>query len=345
MPPLIDLRSDTVTKPTDAMKAAMLSAEVGDDVICQDPTVEELQDYLAKLLGKEAALFMPSGSMANQVAIRSHCQPGDEFVCEAECHVYRYEQGAFAQLSGLVPKLLQGKNGILEVEQFAGCISPDDDHALRTQLVTLENTHNRGGGAVQPLEGVDAICDWAQANGLATHLDGARLFNAAVASGQSADRLVRGFDSVSVCFSKGLGAPIGSALVGTREFIRKAHRARKLFGGGMRQVGFIAAGALFALKNHVERLQVDHSHARLLAAAANSTKGLAVDSEPETNIVLVRVERDFCTPTKVVDMLAEHGVGAFPFGPEQLRLVTHMDVTEEQIEQACQVLVKVGEGE
>ena len=240
----IDLRSDTVTKPCQAMRAAIAGADVGDDVIGSDPTVEALQDFVADLLGKEASLFMPSGSMTNQIAIRLHCQPGDEFLCEADCHVYNYEQAAFAQLSGIVARTIQGVNGVLEPEQFLGKIRPGGDHMVQTKLVCLENTHNRGGGTIQPLESVDAICDWAHENDLATHLDGARLFNAVAATGIDAKRWSQGFDSVSVCFSKGLGAPVGSALAGTREFIQKSRRARKLYGGGMRQVGILAAGAL-----------------------------------------------------------------------------------------------------
>ena len=342
MPPEIDLRSDTVTKPSAEMRAAMASAEVGDDVICHDPTVDELQEYVAELMGKEAAIFVPSGSMGNQLAIRSHCQPGDEFVCEAECHIYRYEQGAFAQLSGLVPKLLQGKHGILSPNEFEGTIAPEDDHTLRTRLVTLENTHNRGGGTIQPLEYVDSICAWAHENGMRTHLDGARLFNAAVASGIDVKRLTRDFDSASICFSKGLGAPIGSAVVGTSDYIKQVRRNRKLFGGGMRQAGIIAAGALFALKNNVERLTIDHQHAQQLADAANQTKAFAGSRKPETNIVLVNVDPQFGPPAKLVDALAEHGVGSFPFGAQEVRLVTHMDVDTQQIDRACEALTRIG---
>lgn len=344
MPPEIDLRSDTVTKPSREMREAMASAEVGDDVICHDPTVEELQEYVADLLGKESAIFVPSGSMGNQLAIRSHCQPGDEFLCEAECHIYRYEQGAFAQLSGLVPKLFQGTYGILEPVAFAGAISPDDDHTLRTRLVTLENTHNRGGGTIQPLPYVDEICDWAHENGMQTHLDGARLFNAAVASGIDLKRLARDFDSASVCFSKGLGAPVGSAVVGSKEFVKRVRRNRKLFGGGMRQAGIIAAGALYALKHNIDRLEIDHAHAKQLAEAANATSAFAGSRKPETNIVLVKVDPGFGTPAELVEKLAEHGVGAFPFGAQEVRLVTHMDVTAVQIERACEALLAIGNG-
>ena len=340
-PPRIDLRSDTVTKPCPDMLAAMSSAEVGDDVICSDPTVERLQAKIAETLGKEAAVFMPSGSMANQIGVRLHCQPGDEFLCESECHIYMYEQGAFAQLSGLVPKLLPGTSGILTLDQFLGTINPNDDHALRSALVTLENTHNRGGGVVQPIESVSSICSWAHENGLNSHLDGARLFNAVVASGYSAAEWASHFDTVSVCFSKGLGAPVGSALVGDAEAMVKARRIRKLFGGGMRQVGFLAAAALYALENNIDLLQQDHDWAKQLAAAAIRRDGLFVDREPETNIVLVRVDPALGTPPQLCAALAKQGIGSFPFGADRIRLVTHRDLTQAQIDEACGVVAKV----
>lgn len=337
----IDLRSDTVTKPCKAMRAAIAAAEVGDDVIGSDPTVEALQDYVAELLGKEAALFMPSGSMTNQIAIRLHCQPGDEFLCEADCHVYNYEQAAFAQLSGIVARTIQGVNGVLEPEQLLGKIRPVGDHMVRTKLVSLENTHNRGGGTIQPLEHVDAICSWAHQNGLATHLDGARLFNAVAATGIEAKRWSQGFDSVSVCFSKGLGAPVGSALAGTREFIQRARRARKLFGGGMRQVGILAAGALYALQNNRGRLVEDHENALILAEAVRKSPGLSLEPEPETNIVVVRIDPSLGNSASLSKELAAEGIGALPFGPNHLRFVTHLDVNREQVIQAGRVLEKL----
>ncbi|MEM7473680.1 MAG: GntG family PLP-dependent aldolase [Planctomycetota bacterium] len=338
--PRIDLRSDTVTKPCAGMLEAMHSAPVGDDVICHDPTVEELHAHVAGIFGKEAALFMPSGTMANQIGVRLHCQPGDEFICESECHIYMYEQGAFAQLSGLVPKLLPGKSGILTPEQFEGTINPDDDHALRTALVAIENTHNRGGGTIQPFESVTKICTWAHENELKTHMDGARLFNAIVASGVSGKQWGSQFDTISVCFSKGLGAPVGSALVGSAEDIRKARRIRKLFGGGMRQVGYIASAALYALENNVESLAEDHAKAQKLAEAANACEGLFVDQTPETNIVLVRIEAELGTPADLCAALAEHEVGSFPFGADRIRLVTHRDVTQAQVDEACEAIAK-----
>ena len=256
---MIDLRSDTVTQPTPAMREAIANAPLGDDVIDVDPTVDALEKATASLLGKERAIFMPSGSMTNQIAIRIHCKPGDEFICEEGCHIFNYEQGAFAQLSGVVAKTLSGENGVLTAEQFQGTVRPENEHLVRTKLVTIENTHNRGGGRLQPYEEVAAVCKWAHKAGLKTHLDGARLMNAVVASGIDAKSWADHFDTVSVCFSKGLGAPVGSALAGTEEQIYEARRHRKLFGGGMRQAGVIAAGALFAIENHVERLAEDLS--------------------------------------------------------------------------------------
>jgi threonine aldolase len=338
MPFAIDLRSDTVTKPTQEMRKAIAYAEVGDDVIGSDPTVEALQDYVAKLLGKEAALFMPSGSMTNQIAIRLHCDRGDEFLCEADCHVYNYEQAAFAQLSGIVARTVQGKHGILEPHQLHGKIRPAGDHMVHTSLVTLENTHNRGGGTIQPLETLQEICAWAHAHHLKTHLDGARLFNAVAATGISAETWSSGFDSVSVCFSKGLGAPVGSALAGSAEFIKQARRARKLFGGGMRQVGILAAGALYAIQHHRERLVEDHVHAKLLAEAIANAEGLTLDPPPQTNIVVARIDPALGNSSEVAQRLAERGLGAMPFGPQHLRFVTHLDITRFQIEQACEIV-------
>ncbi len=326
MPPAIDLRSDTVTQPSAEMRAAMASAEVGDDVIGSDPTVEELQDYVAGLLGKQAALYMPSGSMTNQIAIRLHCNRGDEFLCEADCHVYNYEQAAFAQLSGIVARTIQGTHGILQPEQVLGKIRPAGDHMVRTSLLTLENTHNRGGGTIQPLEHVQSLCRWAKENGLATHLDGARLFNAVAATGIDAKTWAAGFDSVSICFSKGLGAPVGSALIGSADFIQQARRARKLFGGGMRQVGIIAAGALYAIKHHRQDLGQDHEHAQCLAQAIAGLPGLSLDPAPQTNIVVVHIDPALGTSSSFAAQLDALGVGVLPFGPQHIRLVTHRDV-------------------
>lgn len=342
MDPRIDLRSDTVTRPTAAMRRAMAEAEVGDDVIDIDPTTERLQHRVAEMLGKEAAIFMPSGSMTNQIAIRVHCSPGDEFLCEADCHVYNYEQAAFAQLSGLVARTIQGVHGRLKSEQLLGMVRPAGDHLVRTRLVCLENTHNRGGGTVQPYEEVEAICQWARSHNLATHLDGARLWNAAVASGISEGKWSQHFDTISVCFSKGLGAPVGSVLAGPADFIKKCRRARKLFGGGMRQCGIIAAAALYALDHHRERLVEDHAHAQLLGGAVRQAPGLTLDpAEVETNIVVFKVHPNLGTAAEFVGALEREGVRAMVFGPQTIRMVTHLDVDRERIQAACDAIERV----
>ncbi|MBA2116947.1 threonine aldolase family protein [Bremerella alba] len=335
----IDLRSDTVTQPTPEMRQFMAQAEVGDAVIEVDPTTERLEKLTAEMLGKEAAIYMPSGSMTNQIAIRLHCQPGDEFLCEENCHVYNYEQAAFAQLSGVVARTLPGENGVLKPEQFEGIIRPENDHLVRTKLVCLENTHNRGSGKVLPFETVEKITSWAHAGGLKTHLDGARLFNAAVATGISVADWSGMFDTVSVCFSKGLGAPVGSALVGPAEFIRQAKRGRKLFGGGMRQSGIIAAGALFALQNNVDRLSEDHEKAARLAEAVRQSEGIALDVDPvETNIVIFSIEKELGTAAQLQSALSEKGVKVLSVAPQKIRMVTHLDVSMTQIDAAIEVI-------
>src|SRR5713101_129904 len=274
---IIDLRSDTITRPTPAMRAAMHSAEVGDDVFGEDPTVNRLEERVAQLLGKEAALFVPSGTMSNQICVKAHTQPGDELLCEASCHIYVNEAGAPAALSGVTCGTIEGDYGISDVSQLEDQIRPNNDHQVRTRLVALENTHNRGGGRVYPLEKTLAISSWARRHGLIMHLDGARLWNAMVATGIPAAEWARQFDSVSVCFSKGLGAPVGSALAGTRDFVTRARRIRKLLGGGMRQAGVIAAAALYALDHHVDRLREDHLNAQTIAQAIAGIPGLRLD--------------------------------------------------------------------
>lgn len=338
----IDLRSDTVTQPTAGMREAIANAEVGDDVIDSDPTVERLQKSCAEMLGMESALFMPSGSMTNQIAIRVHCQPGDEFICETGCHIYNYEQAAFAQLSGVSSKTVDGDFGVLQVDQLRGLIRPENEHLVRTRLVCLENTHNRGAGRILPYKDVVDICDWAKTNGLRRHLDGARLFNAAVASGISLTDWAKHFDTVSVCFSKGLGAPVGSALAGPRELIKRARRARKLFGGGMRQAGIIAAGALYALENHVDRLAEDHANAQTVADAIRESEGLALQPDiVDTNIVIFSVDPSLGTASEFVQAMGEAGVLALATAPQLIRLVTHLDVSAEQVAKAAEVIKRV----
>ena len=338
---MIDLRSDTVTVPCEAMRNAMATAAVGDDVIDIDPTTAAMQEKIAELTGKEAAMFMPSGSMTNQAAIRLHCGPGDEFICESGCHIYNYEQGAFAQLSQTVARCVDGQENIMQLDQIRGLIRPNDEHAVQTRLLCLENTHNRGGGRILPYEGVVEMCEWAHNSGLKTHLDGARLFNAVVASGVSAADWCQHFDTVSICFSKGLGAPVGSALCGTHEMMNTLRRHRKLFGGGMRQSGIISAGALFALNNNIERLAEDHANARLLANAIEATEGLQIEANKvDTNIVIFHVAPEICTAAQFCDDVKSKGAWMFPFGAQQVRAVTHMNVSKQQIEQAAEIITE-----
>ena len=335
----IDLRSDTVTKPTAAMRQFMADAEVGDDVIDVDPTVDRLEKLVASTLGKEAAIYMPSGTMTNQVAIRIHCRPGDEFICEEECHVYNYEQGAFAQLSGVVARTVRGEHGVLDVDQLRGLIRPENEHMVRTRLVCIENTHNRAAGRVQPFDQLQAICQWAHESGLRTHLDGARLFNAVAATGISSKRWSDSFDTVSVCFSKGLGAPVGSALAGPAEIIHEARRHRKVFGGGMRQAGIIAAGALYALEHHVDRLTDDHEKAQTLATAIRAAEGATlVPDEVETNMVIFEVDSALGSAADVAQRLKDRGVLVLAVSPSRIRVVTHLDVSHEEVDKAADII-------
>jgi threonine aldolase len=338
----IDLRSDTVTRPTPGMRAAMAAAEVGDDVFHEDPTVNELEERVARLLGKEAALFVPSGTMSNQIAIRVHTQPGDELLCDVNAHIYLYEAGAPAVLSGVTCRTLEGEHGILDPSQLEGKVRPVNDHSVRTRLVCLENTHNRGGGRVYPLEKVRAISTWARQQGLALHLDGARLWNAVVATGTPAAEWAGCFDTVSVCFSKGLGAPVGSALNGPREFIQRARRVRKVLGGGMRQAGVLAAAALYALENHRERLAEDHRNAQLLARAIADTAGLRLDPpKVETNLIWFEVDPRVGSAKDVAATLRERGVLVHTAGPHTLRACTHLDVSTAQAERAAETIRQV----
>jgi threonine aldolase len=335
----LDFRSDTVTRPTPDMRRAMAEAEVGDDVYGEEPTVNRLQERLADMLGMEAAVFVPSGTMSNQIGVRVHCAPGDEFICEGGCHIYNYEQGAYAQLSGVAARPVDGTYGELRLEQLEGLIRPDNEHLVRTRLLCLENTHNRGGGRVLPFAEVERVCGWARTNGLATHLDGARLFNAVVASGIDARRWAANFDTVSVCFSKGLGAPVGSALAGPRDLIAKARRHRKLFGGGMRQAGIIAAGALYALDHQIDRLADDHANARRLADAIRGIDGLELrPPEIDTNLVIFRVDPALGSAPEFSARLRQRGVLISAFGPQMMRAVTHLDVSTADVDLAAEAL-------
>ena len=335
----LDFRSDTVTRPTPAMRRAMAEAEVGDDVMGDDPTVNRLQRRIAEMLGKEAALYVPSGTMSNLIGVRVHCRPGDEMICEAGCHIYYYEQGGYAQLSGVAARTVPGRYGVMQVDQLHDLIRPADAHYVRTRLVTIENTHNRGGGRIQPYETVEAICRWAREHRLATHLDGARLFNAAVATGIEASRWAQHFDTVSVCFSKGLGAPVGSALAGPRDLMHEAHRHRKVLGGGMRQAGVIAAAALFALEHHVERLADDHANAQRLAEGIRSIDELRLEPEQvDTNLVFFRVDPALGTAAEFSAKLKERGLLMLATSATTIRAVTHLDVNQRDVDRALEIL-------
>lgn len=335
----IDLRSDTVTRPTPGMRKAMAEAKVGDDVFNEDPTVNALEERVAELLGKEAALFVPSGTMSNQIAVKAHTQPGDELLCDVNCHIYVYEQGGPAQLSGVTCRTLDGQYGILDAAPLEdNKIRPDNEHLVRTRLVCLENTHNRGGGKIYPLTKIQAISQWARAHGLAMHLDGARLWNAIAATGIPGQQWGEPFDTVSVCFSKGLGAPVGSALAGPRDLILKGRRIRKLFGGGMRQAGIIAAAALYALDHHVQRLAEDHQNAQILAQAIRGKSFLKlVPPEVETNLVWFQVDKKWGDAPKLAQVLREKNVLVHASGPQLLRACTHLDVSNPRIKEASRV--------
>ncbi len=327
----IDLRSDTVTQPTAAMKAAMAAAELGDDVFGDDPTVNALQERIAQLLGKEAALFVPTGTQSNLCGLMAHCQRGDEYIVGQMAHTYRWEGGGAAVLGSIQPQPLQQlADGSILLQDIEAAIKPDDAHFAKSRLLTLENTW---GGQVLPQAYIEAATALAHRKGLATHLDGARLFNAVVASGTPVQDIARHFDSVSVCFSKGLGAPVGSALVGSRAFIARAHRVRKMLGGGMRQAGVLAAAALHALDHHVERLADDHQHARLLAEGLQGLAGVTVQA-PQTNILFVDLAPE--KAAGVVDRLKAAGV--LCTGLYRLRFVTHLDVSGADIQRAVAIL-------
>jgi len=335
---MIDFRSDTVTKPSNEMLEAMFNAPVGDDVFSEDPTVNELQEFAANYFGKEAALFCSSGTQTNQIAINVHVRPGGEVICHEESHIYKYEGGGIAKNSGASVRLLQGDRGRLTVDEIAKWINnPEDVHFPLTQLVSLEDTANRGGGAIYDFEEIKKIKAFCVANNLPLHLDGARVMNALVETGIDPKVYAAQFDSISICLSKGLGAPVGSVLVGTKEFIKQARRVRKVLGGGMRQAGIIAAGGLYALKNNVDRLKIDHEHARKLEATLNQLEWVKSVLPVQTNIV-VTILKDPNQRDVIIERLAERNVRIMPFGPGMLRMVTHLDVTSEQIDETCTVL-------
>lgn len=331
---VVDLRSDTVTRPTEAMREAMARAEVGDDVLGDDPTVNLLQEKAAALFGKEAALFVPSGTMANQICIRAHTEPGDEIIVESTSHIFLYEGGGFAALSGVSAHCVPGQRGLLDPEDVALAVRAPGSrsHYPVSKLVCVENTANRGGGTLYTMERLEAIAQVAQEHQLAMHLDGARVFNAAVASGEPVAALASPFDSISCCLSKGLGCPVGSLVIGSQAFVDRAHRFRKMFGGGMRQAGILAAAGLHALDHHVERLAEDHSHARWLAESVAGLPGFAVDLESvQTNMVYIDVSQSGQSAPQVAAALQDKGVLISVVDARRLRAVLHLDVHDEDV--------------
>lgn len=332
---MIDLRSDTITKPTEPMRKAIYEARVGDDVFSEDPTVNLLQERVAALIGKERALWVASGTMGNLLSIKALTQPGEEVIVEAENHVFIYEAAGSAVFSGVQLRPIEGKRGLITRGQVEAAIRPPDVHQPRTSVVVIENTHNRAGGAIIPIDEIERIRELCQERGISMHMDGARLLNAVVASGITADRYAKNFDTVTICFSKGLGAPMGSMIAGTGSVIERVHRFRKMVGGGQRQVGIAAAAALYAIDHHIDRLAEDHANARRLAEALSRLSGVIINpDEVDTNIVIFEVDPARMTPVDVVVEMGKRGVLMFPFGPTKVRCVTHLDVSSADIDAA-----------
>ena len=340
---MIDLRSDTVTKPTDEMRKAMARAEVGDDVYGEDPTVNRLQDMAAAMLGKRFALFVPSGTMANQLAIRSQTQPGQEIIVESKSHVVRYEQGAAGALAGVQLHWVTGERGIMTVEQVEAAIRPNDAHSIPTALICIENTHNAGGGTIYPLSTIEKIRALAVRQGIPMHLDGARLFNAVAATTLPPTVYAQHFETVSLCLSKGLGAPVGSLLISNdQQLMDRARRFRRMYGGAMRQAGILAAAGIYALERHVARLKTDHEHAKKLARQLQHISAIQIAPQHvETNIVIFDIVDEHRTPAELVAALKKHGVLINAVGGPSYRAVTHLHITEKQIDEAVAVFAKV----
>lgn len=336
----IDFRSDTLTKPTPGMLEAMAVADIGDDVFGEDPSINQLESMVAQMFNMQAAMFCPSGTMTNQIAIKCHTQPGDEVICDENSHVYQYEGGGISFHSAASVKLLPGDRGRISAEMVRQNIRGDDVHYPRSSLVCLENTANRGGGSCYSFDEIHRIQQVCQQHQLALHLDGARLWNALVVHPETAADYGRVFDSISVCLSKGLGCPVGSLLLGNNELIRQARRYRKLFGGGMRQAGSLAAAGIYALQHHIERLQVDHRHAQQLGEALGQRSIVRQLLPVETNIVVFELQPQR-TATDVVDWLATQGVLALAVSPHRIRLVTHLDISDAMMEQALQVVARM----
>lgn len=338
---MIDFRSDTVTKPTKQMLEAMLQAKVGDDVFGEDPTVNELEEYAANLFGIQAALFCPSGTMTNQIAIKVHTQPGDEIICDNLSHIYQYEGGGIAVNSACSVKLINGNYGKINAKQVAENINNINDvHKPISKLLSLENTSNRGGGSCYHFDDFIAIKEVCTQNNLMLHLDGARLFNAIIYKNESAKQYGKVFNSISICLSKGLGAPIGSLLLGDKNFILKARRVRKVFGGGMRQAGIIAAAGLYALQNSIQRLSTDHHHAQLIATALRQKSFVTNILPVETNIIIFEVAEKY-TAKELIATLYKNNILAFAIAENQIRLVLHLGITTEMVEETIQLIQKL----
>ena len=333
---IIDFRSDTVTKPTPPMLEAMMQAKTGDDVFGEDPSINELENISANMFGMEAGIFCPSGTMTNQIAIKCHTQPGDEVICDESAHVYQYEGGGIASNSGASVKLLYGDRGRINAEQVIAAINPDDPHRARTSLVCLENTSNRGGGSCYDFAEIKKMQALCKEKNLAFHLDGARLWNALVAKNETAKQYGEAFDSISICLSKSLGCPVGSVLLGKKDFIKKARRVRKAFGGGMRQAGFIAAAGIYALQNNIERLSEDHTHAKLIAAAIGKKSFTKLVLPVETNIIIFELNEGLTAPD-LVNQLKEHNILGYAISPNRVRLVIHLDISIAMVEKTIQI--------
>jgi threonine aldolase len=336
----VDFRSDTQTRPTKEMLEAMFEAKVGDDVFGEDPSINELESFAAQMFGMEASVFCPSGTMTNQIAIKSHTQPGDEVICDVSSHIYQYEGGGIAFNSGASVKLIYGDKGRITAQQVLENINADDVHKAHSSLVSLENTSNRGGGSCYEMEEIRKIRKTCDENNLKLHLDGARLFNALVEKKQSPKEYGQIFDSISICLSKSLGCPVGSLLLGKKEFIKKARRIRKVFGGGMRQAGYLAAAGIYALKNNVDRLQQDHGHAKQIAEALRKKDFVTGILPVETNIIIFEVKQPWTAP-HFVDKLKEFDILGHPISSTQVRLVTHLDITPAMVEKTIEVITKL----
>jgi len=338
----IDLRSDTVTKPSAEMRRAMAEAEVGDDVFIEDPTINKLQERAAEIFGREAGLFVPSGSMGNLTCILAQARQGQEMICEESGHVYNYEMASMSAIAGVLPRLVVGEDGVLSWQSISKAIRPKIYYRPQTALIALENTHNMAGGTVYPTEVAEEICDRAHEAGIRVHLDGARIFNAATYLGEKVADMTKKFDSIQFCLSKGLGAPVGSMIVGSREFIERCRSIRKMLGGGMRQAGVLAAAGLIALEKGPKRLQIDHDNAKLLATRLAAVPGVTLNpAQVQTNIVIFNLKTSGWSSSDFLQTLAKRGVLGIPVDNERVRMVTHLDVDRNDVEKASAVVQEV----